>query len=60
MNNNTKPKYWVLSEGEEPYKLVFNEQDAFDSKAEFIDGFDETGNLVVSYMFRNNMYTKDF
>jgi hypothetical protein len=56
----SEEKYFVLSDGERPTKIVFKATDAFTTKEPYIDSFDVSGNLVKSYKFENNEYTTDF
>jgi hypothetical protein len=63
-------KYYVLSQGEEPIKLFFNEATAFADGAEwsnaYLDVFNEEGNKVESFKLEYNsdndsfVWTKDF
>ena len=61
MNKNAATMF-VLSNGDSPMKIVFSEEDALNSGVEYIDAFDENGNLVNSLKINPNTmeYTDDF
>jgi len=45
--------YFVVSEGDEPEKIYFSDEEAFASGAMYIDGFDEEGLKVISYKLQD-------
>jgi hypothetical protein len=53
-------KYFVGSDGEQPIKIFFSPLEAFVSGCEYIDSFDEAGNIVKSYKFVDSEYTDNF
>lgn len=53
-------KYFVGCDGNQPVKIFFNSLEAFVSGCEYIDSFDEAGNIVKSYKFVDDEYTDYF
>ena len=58
---NFREKYFVLSDGDTAYRLVFSLVDAIHSRSQYIDSFDENGSPVKAYfMIQDNVYTDKF
>lgn len=53
-------KYFVLSEVDQPNKIVFSEKEARKSKSRYIDVFDENGKWVNSWKHVDGKYTDGF
>lgn len=50
--------YYVVSNGDEPHRILFNLKDAVLDGSRFIDAFDKDGNLIRGYSLdENNEYT---
>ncbi len=56
--------YWVLSDGEKPIRMFFLEDEAKQCAehigADFIDVFDDDGEVVQSIKFVNDVWTEEF
>lgn len=60
MGKKSVGKYFVLSDGDHPVKIVFSEEEARKSKPRYIDAFDETGKWVDAWKYVDNEYTHNF
>jgi hypothetical protein len=56
-----KEEYFVASEIDQPVKIFFNREVAFEGLLyEYIDSFDDQGFPLKSYKLVNGSYTTDF
>lgn len=54
-------KYFVASDGEQPIRIYFDRDEAFVSRAAYLDSFDERGMPVQHYMRNSDgRYVTDF
>ena len=62
MNDKEEEKYFVGSSDNEPEKLFFTKESAFDSELLYIDSFGISGDKIESYMRigETKHYTRDF
>lgn len=52
--------YYVASDDGSPQRIYFELSDAFESRYEFVDVFDQAGFYVESWKLVNGKYTQDF
>lgn len=60
MSEKSVGKYFVVSEIDQPDKIVFSEEEARKSRSRYIDAFDENGKWVNSWKRVNDEYTDNF
>lgn len=53
-------KYFVASHSDEPDKIFFNADDAFNNDYNYIDTFDENGDKIKSYKYVDGEYITNF
>ena len=55
-----KAKFYVASSGEFPDKILFSRDAAIQSKFNYLDAFDENGELIERYGLVDGEYSTDF
>lgn len=50
--------FYVLSNDDAPYKMVFTEKEAFASECDCIDVFNKDGTHSMSYVFEDGEYSE--
>lgn len=60
MDIKMNEQYFVASECDEPCKIFFTPDDAFESQYSYIDSFDKNGDKVQSYKWVDDKYTTEF
>lgn len=60
MSEKSVGKYFVVSEIDQPDKIMFSEEEARKSRFQYIDAFDENGKWVNSWKRINDEYTDNF